>query len=231
MLIEIGDRRILVDSGIGNGRFTDKQRRNYGIREESFIKADLAKNGLSPDDIDYILMTHLHFDHASGLAEGEAGAERSVFKNAKIYASAVEWEEMKNPNIRSRNTYWEQNWKPVKEQVTTFTGRVEVIPGVTLIHTGGHSDGHSIIVIEHEGETLIHLADLMPTHAHQNVLWVLAYDDYPLDSIAAKQKWQAFAAERDAWYLFYHDYKYRALKWGTDGKVVSAVERERRLYE
>ena len=82
-----------------------------------------------------------------------------------------------------------------------------------MIHTGGHSDGHSIVVIEDGGETAIHMADIMPTHAHQNVLWVMAYDDYPMNSIAAKQKWIPYGLEKNAWFTFYHDAFYRAVKW------------------
>lgn len=230
-LIQLDGQNILVESGIGNGRFTDKQKRNYGISEESFLEDDLQSLGLTVADIDAVLMTHLHFDHASGLAKQKEGEWVSTFENAVIYASAREWAEMREPNIRSQNTYWEQNWRPVEQQVVTFEKEQEIIPGIRMIHTGGHSDGHSIIVIEHEGEMFIHLADIMPTHAHQNVLWVLAYDDYPMDSIFAKQKWQAFASEQEAWYLFYHDYKYRAIKWNDEGEIVASIERTPTSYK
>lgn len=95
-------------------------------------------------------------------------------------------------------------------------------------HTGGHSDGHSVIVLEDGGEAAVHFADLMPTNAHKNPLWVLAYDDYPMTSIPEKQKWQTFAAEKDAWLIFYHDAIYRAVKWGEDGEVAASVKREKK---
>ncbi|MDA6131278.1 MBL fold metallo-hydrolase, partial [Escherichia coli] len=85
-------------SGLGNGKLSDKQKRNFGALEESFVEQDLAKHGLSPKDIDYILMTHLHFDHACGLTKPEEGKFSSIFPNARIIASQVEWEEMRNPN-------------------------------------------------------------------------------------------------------------------------------------
>ncbi|MCM3714979.1 MBL fold metallo-hydrolase [Alkalihalobacillus oceani] len=226
-LIEKDGYRLLVEGGIGNGRFTEKQKRNYGVLEEAKLEQDLAELGLAPTDIDAVLLTHFHFDHATGLTKGDGGQERSVFPNATIYTSATEWNEMQHPNIRSKNTYWEQNRTAIAGQVKTFEQELEVIAGVRMVHTGGHSDGHSILVIEHQGETFLHLADLMPTHAHKNVLWVLAYDDYPMTSIAAKQKWQAYAEEKDAYYLFYHDYKYRALKWNKDGDITYSLQRER----
>ena len=71
------------------------------------------------------------------------------------------------------------------------------------------------------------MADLMPTHAHQNVLWVLAYDDYPMDSIRAKQEWIAPSIEAGHWFTFYHDGHYRALKWDTEGNIIDQVKRVR----
>ncbi|WP_088103866.1 YtnP family quorum-quenching lactonase [Halalkalibacter urbisdiaboli] len=226
MLIQKDGYTILVDAGIGKGRLTDKQKRNYGVTRESMVENDLKKLDLGPEDIDLVIMTHLHFDHATGLVKGEEGKERPCFSHAKIIVSEVEWSEMREPNIRSQNTYWEKNWRPIEHQVETFTNEKEVIPGIKVIHTGGHSDGHSIVILEHEEETYIHLADIMPTHAHENALWVTAYDDFPLDSIAAKLQWTAFAQERKAWYLFYHDCMYRALKRDSDGNISQVIERK-----
>lgn len=230
MLIEKDGYRILVEAGIGNGRLNEKQKRNYGVLEESSVVEDLSVLGLTVKDIDMVLMTHLHFDHATGLVKEENGENRSLFENATIYTSDVEWKEMQQPNIRSKNTYWEQNWKPIESQVKTFTEQMEVVEGIRLIHTGGHSDGHAILVIEHQGETFMHLADIMPTHAHGNVLWVLAYDDYPMTSIKEKEKWLEYAKEQKAYFLFYHDFKYRALKWNDKGEITEAIERKRYNY-
>lgn len=228
MLIEKDGKLLLIDSGLGYGRLSEKQMRNFGVLEQSFIKEDLKALGYAPSDIDKVLMTHLHFDHATGLVEEKDGEDVSIFHNATIFTSEIEWREMNEPNIRSKNTYWEKNRIAIAEQIQTFSNEIEVIPGVTMYHTGGHSDGHSIIVIEHRGETFIHMADIMPTHAHKNVLWVLAYDDYPMTSIREKQKWQAFAEENNAYYLFYHDYKYRSIKWDENEEVVFALERKER---
>lgn len=228
ILVQKDGTNLLIDSGIGRGKLTDKQKRNYGVTEESSIDDSLKALGLSTEDINAVLMTHLHFDHACGLTRYEGESLVSVFPNAAIYTSAIEWEEMRKPNIRSQNTYWKENWEAVQHQVRTFDEKLEVLPGITMHHTGGHSDGHSVIVLEDAGETALHMADIMPTHAHQNPLWVLAYDDYPMTSIAAKQAWQAKAAEKNAWYIFYHDALYRALKWDENGDIAESVKRERR---
>ena len=100
-------------------------------------------------------MTHLHFDHAVGLTKWRRGRTCFHFPECYIYVSEVEWNEMRNPNIRSRNTYWKENWEPIQSQVNNILRiRIEVVPGIEMIHTGGHSDGHSIIKLKQHGETI-----------------------------------------------------------------------------
>lgn len=225
ILIQVDGKNMLIDSGLGSGKLTEKQMRNFGVVRESEVEASLKEIGLSPVDIDYLLMTHLHFDHACGLTRFENGQYFPVFPNAKIITSKMEWDEMREPNIRSKSTYWKENWEAVAHQVVTIESEWEYGP-VKLIQTGGHSRGHCILLIEDGGETAIHMADIMATHAHQNVLWVLAYDDYPMDSIAAKQKWLHYGLEKNAWFIFYHDAFYHALKWGEDKKeIIESIKR------
>lgn len=229
ILLQTSDKNILIDAGIGNGKLSDKQKRNFGVLEESDIGKNLETLGLTPEDINMVLMTHLHFDHVCGLNrwDGEKEDYVSVFPNASIHVSSIEWEEMKNPNIRSRNTYWEMNWKGIEGQIRPFEKEVTLEQGIKMVHTGGHSDGHSIIELIQGDEILLHMADLMPTHAHSPSLWVLAYDDYPMTSIYAKEKWIKEGIARNAWFTFYHDAIYRAIKWDNDFAVVDKVERER----
>jgi len=225
-LITIDHHHILIDSGVGHGKLTDKMKRNYGVTRESHLEESLKKLNLKMTDIDIILMTHMHFDHACGLSTLKNGELISSFPNAKIYTSKVEWDEIRNPNIRSKNTYWEENWKPIQDQIVTFDKEITVLPGIRMVHTGGHSDGHSIIVMEQNGETMIHMADLMPTHAHQNPLWVLAYDDYPMTSISAKQEWIKKGLQNNWWFSFYHDSSYRVIRWDETGKeIIESVKR------
>ena len=228
ILVQTEKHNYLIEAGIGNGKLTEKQIRNYGVSEESKLQESLADLGLNYSDIDSILMTHMHFDHACGLTGYQEDNLVSLFPNATIYTSKIEWEELKNPNIRSKNTYWKENWEPIVSQVETFEEEILITEGLRMIHTGGHSDGHSIIVLENEDEQLIHMGDLMPTHAHQNPLWVLAYDDYPMNSIFAKEKWIKEGLKNQAWFTFYHDYAYRAIKWAENGKdIIEKVERKR----
>src|SRR5699024_6601729 len=180
ILLELDEKKYLIDSGMGNDKLTDKQLRNFGVLEQSAIVESLANIGLGTEDIDMVLMTHLHFDHACGLTKKVGDTFEPVFPDTPIITSAVEWQEMRHPNIRSINTYWEMNWRPVENLVQTFEGETQIADGLKMIHTGGHSDGHSILVFEDGESCFIHMADIMPTHAHQNKLWALAYDDYPV---------------------------------------------------
>jgi glyoxylase-like metal-dependent hydrolase (beta-lactamase superfamily II) len=224
ILIQMESINILVEAGLGKGKLSEKQLRNFGVTQESDVEGSLQQLGLTPEDIDYVLMTHMHNDHVGGLTKLEDGIYKSVFPNAKIITTSIEWDEMRNPNIRSKSTYWKENWEPIQSQVIPFDEKWS-LGAITMHHTGGHSNGHSILVIEDEGEMAIHMADLMPTHAHKNPLWVMAYDDYPMDSIAAKEKWGNYAADKDVWFTFYHDAYYRAVKWGTDGQILNSIKR------
>ncbi|MHC0038910.1 YtnP family quorum-quenching lactonase [Pseudoneobacillus sp. C159] len=226
ILIQWEGKNLLVESGIGKGKLTDKQKRNYGVTEESQLEENLLTLGLHPQDIDYVLMTHLHFDHVCGLTKLRGDEYVSTFPNAKIMTSSIEWDEMQNPNVRSANTYWKENWQAIHAQVETFDQQWELGP-IKMFHTGGHSDGHSILVIEVGGQTIVHMADLMPTHAHFNPLWVMAYDDYPMTSIEAKQKWIPYGINQNAWFTFYHDSVFRAVKFDEKGKVIEAINREK----
>lgn len=230
ILLQIDGKNYVIETGMGNGKLTEKQLRNFGVLEESSIEQSLEELGLSTDDIDALLMTHLHFDHACGITKPAGEGYETVFRNAVIYVSQVEWDEMRNPNIRSANTYWEMNWQPVQHQVQPFEQELTVIDGLKMIHTGGHSDGHSILLFEDGDETWIHMADIMPTHAHQNKLWALAYDDYPVTSVHQKEKWMDFGYQKQAWYTFYHDAYYRAIKFDESGKKIDELKRERYDY-
>ncbi|MBE6185037.1 YtnP family quorum-quenching lactonase [Heyndrickxia ginsengihumi] len=225
IFFQLNGKNILIESGIGNGKFTEKQRRNYGVNEEADIEESLKTLGLSRNDIDIVCMTHLHFDHACGLTIPTDDGFESAFPNAIIYTSQIEWDEMRNPNMRSRNTYWSENWEAIQHQVQTFQHEIMIENAFQMVHTGGHSNGHAIITGECNGEKWVHMADLLPTHAHLNPLWVMAYDDYPMNSIFQKKKWLDEMMQSEAWFLFYHDAFYRALKWDKDGNICAEVKR------
>ncbi|REJ05216.1 YtnP family quorum-quenching lactonase [Halobacillus trueperi] len=231
ILLEVDGKKMLIDSGIGNEKMSDKQKRNFGVWEESSVLRSLDSLNIKPEEIDALLMTHMHFDHACGMTRWEEDQLVPAFPNATIYTSEVEWKEMRHPNMRSKNTYWQANWEAVEGKVHTFKDSFDVLPGLKMVHTSGHSNGHSIITFEDGDDVFIHMADLMPTHAHQNPLWALAYDDYPVTSVHEKKKWMEYGYQRRAWYVFYHDAIYRALKFDEQGQILDKLKEREHHYQ
>ncbi|WP_271399401.1 MBL fold metallo-hydrolase [Staphylococcus nepalensis] len=210
ILIQTEEFNIIIDTGIGKEKLTDKERKIFGVNYESQIEEDLKSFNLETQDIDYVLMTHLHFDHASGLTDNEGHA---VFENAIHVIQQDEWHEFNSPNIRSKSTYWKKNNGDFTKKLILFENQLEVVSGIHIYHTGGHSYGHSIITIESKGEKAVHMGDIFPTIAHKNPLWVTAYDDYPMQSIREKERIIPRFILEDYWFLYYHDVNYFAVKF------------------
>lgn len=228
ILISYQGKHYLIDTSLGTEKLSDKLRRNLGVITENRVLESLDQLGLSPEDIDVVLMTHMHNDHAGGLTRLVDGELIPTFPNATIYINDIEWEEVRYPNPRTKATYLPENWQAIQDQVQTFGSELKLVDGIEMHHTGGHSRGHSIILLKQDGETLIHMADTLLTHAHFNPLWVAAVDDYPMDSIKAKEKWIKQAYSQGYTFLFYHDPYYALLKFNQDGsQVVSCLERLR----
>lgn len=224
ILIQTGSNNLIIDSGMGMEKLTAKQLKIYGVTDSSKLLSSLNNLGLGREDIDYLLLTHMHADHAAGLTMLEEEKWVATFPHAQHIVTDVEWNEVREPNIRSRHTYWQENWQAIRELVVPFSAAIEVCQGVSMVHTGGHSAGHALICLESAGEQAFHLGDLLPTVAHQNPLWVPAYDDYPMDSIYAKQKWLHKAIQQGSWLTFYHDARYRAVKWDETGEIITSVK-------
>ncbi|GAB2318670.1 MBL fold metallo-hydrolase [Alkalibacterium sp. s-m-22] len=221
MLIEKNDTLSLIDAGIGRGRLSDKQKLIYGAYEESTIEEDLALLGFEPGDIDRVLMTHMHFDHVTGLVKDVDGRKVPVFPNAQVFVESREWEAIQHPSKRTSGTYWEDNWRAIASQITCFDDSIEVGKGIELIHIGGHSPGQCLVKITNREKVAVHLSDVFPTHAHINPLWVTAFDDYPLDSIEAKETWINRGLEEGWTFLYYHDAYYRALVFDKETREIS----------
>jgi glyoxylase-like metal-dependent hydrolase (beta-lactamase superfamily II) len=136
-----------------------------------------------------------------------------VFENAIHVIQQDEWHEFNSPNIRSKSTYWKKNNGDFTKKLILFENQLEVVSGIHIYHTGGHSYGHSIITIESKGEKAVHMGDIFPTIAHKNPLWVTAYDDYPMQSIREKERIIPRFILEDYWFLYYHDVNYFAVKF------------------
>lgn len=229
ILIQHNNKNYLIDAGIGKGRFSNKDKQNKGVTEESYLSEDLNLLGLSEQDIDIVLMTHLHYDHVTGLTKVENDELISVFPNAKIMIERSEWSAMKEPSKRSSGSYWEENWVAIESQIQLFDGYFSTDDGIEMFKTDGHSQGHSVIKLTIGNNVLVHLADIFITHAHLNPLWISAFDNYPLRSIEEKEKWISQGLEREWIFLFYHDAYYRAIKFDKQTKGINySVKRSKK---
>ena len=228
ILIQYNNKNYLIDASLATQRMDAKQRRNNGVLNDNNMLESLKELNIKPEDIHVILMTHMHNDHAGGLTtlDPETNEYHSTFPNATIYMSGIEWKEVRNPNPRTRGTYLKENWEAIQNQVVTFNQSIEIAPGIAMHHTGGHSNGHSIIKLTQNEDVMLNMGDIFLNHAQKNPLWVAAVDDYPMDTIQAKTKWLNEAYENGYKFFFYHDPYYAVAQYDTKGEqIIHHMER------
>lgn len=224
MLVQTGQGNVLIDTGLGN-KLTAKQKGIFRVRAEWDLLAGLARLGLTREAISHVILTHGDFDHAGGVTMlGASGGLELTFPAAMHHIQRQEWEDVLAPNKRSADAYWPENFAGLVEgkNLRLIDGEEEVMAGMRLVRTGGHTRGHQAVRLKSGGETALHLGDLLPMPAYGNPLWITAYDNFPLDSIAAKEEFLEEAIRQDGWLLFYHDPEIPACKLDGDGAVREA---------
>jgi glyoxylase-like metal-dependent hydrolase (beta-lactamase superfamily II) len=205
-LIESGGKRVLVDTGMGD-RWSEREVRMYGIDRSTTLLGGLRARGLAPEDIDVVVNTHLHFDHAGGNTRREGDGVVPTFPRARYVVQRGEWEDARHPHERSRASYREDDFVPVAEadQLDLIDGETEVAPGVRAVPVGGHTTHHQMVVVESGGETLVVPTDLLPTASHLPLPFVMGYDLFPVATLEAKRQLLHAAVEHGWRILFYHD--------------------------
>ncbi len=216
LLVETPDALILIDNGAGNkedAKFLDI----YGIENAGSptrLEDAIRDAGFSPDDVAYVIDTHLHFDHAGGNTyRDEEGRVRISFPRARYVVQRGEWEWAHLKNERIRASYLPDNFDPV-EAAGLFDfveGEHELLPGVRLVPTPGHTPHHQSVILSSEGETACFLADLVPTSAHLPLPWIMGYDVEPLVTLESKRKILGRAREEGWLLIFEHDPR---VAWG-----------------
>ncbi|HEX6737864.1 MAG TPA: MBL fold metallo-hydrolase [Vicinamibacteria bacterium] len=206
VLIETAGRRVLVDTGMGE-RWGEKERALYRLDRSSTLLGALRARGLGPEDIDLVVNTHLHFDHAGGNTREEEGRVVPTFPRARYVVQLGEWEDATHPHERNRASYREADFVPLAEarRLETVQGEVEVAPGVRVVPVGGHTAYHQMVVVESEGQTLVVPTDLLPMVSHLSLPWLMSYDLFPVGTLEAKRRLLAQAADQRWRILFYHD--------------------------
>jgi glyoxylase-like metal-dependent hydrolase (beta-lactamase superfamily II) len=208
LLIETPSGRVLVETGIGER--VDEKTREMRTYEGPWVVAALERAGFLPESVDVVAMSHLHFDHAGGLLR--ADGERA-FPHARIVAQKAEWEVALGDNPRLVASYVQPELTLVKEWGAQgwVDGEVELIPGVTVVPTGGHSTGHQAIIVRGTGDgarTLAFFGDLFMRPWAANPRWVTAFDDFPLDSVVRKAELFAQAADEGWLIVLSHESKH-----------------------
>lgn len=231
ILIQYQNKNYLIDTSLGTSKMDEKHKKIAALDGETKLVESLRAEGLKPEDINFIIQTHMHNDHSGGLTALIDDELVSVFPDATIYINEIEWNEVRYPNKRTSRTYLRANWEPVQDQVKTWSNQLELNDAMTLYHTGGHSNGHSILSIKQDDEEVLHMGDLLITTAHFNPLWVPAVDDYPMDSISAKERWLSYGFKQNCKFIFYHDPYYAMIQFDRDGqKIVNSLKRKKEIY-
>lgn len=206
LLIETGGLKVLLEPGMGS-KYDAKQSELYALGDGDVIK-ELARLGVKPEDIDLVLATHLHLDHAGGTtaSDGSHGA-RPSFPNAKLVVQLEELKAALEPHALSKGSYRQDDFVPLVDNgaLMTVEGDVEVAPGVFVEMTGGHTPGHQIVRIDSGGQEAVYPGDLVPTCAHLRLNWLMAWDLDPRAVYAHKGRLLADCAEREALLFWSHD--------------------------
>jgi glyoxylase-like metal-dependent hydrolase (beta-lactamase superfamily II) len=184
-----------------------KETEIYELDRRTHLDHSLAAAGVSAADIDLVIASHLHFDHAGGFTVWDAGRLRPRFPRARYVVRRGEWEDATHPHERNRASYLNDNFRPLQEaDVIDFCETdADILPGISVRRTGGHTMHHQLIKIESEGRTAVFAADLLPTTAHIDTPWIMAYDLYPMDTLAYKKAFVREAIEREYVIFFEHD--------------------------
>jgi glyoxylase-like metal-dependent hydrolase (beta-lactamase superfamily II) len=206
-LLVRGTRTMIVDAGVG-AKMDARSVDIYGIDRATDLDRSLAGAGLSPADIEIVLATHLHFDHAGGFTDRRAsGAFVPHFDRARYVIRRAEWDDASRPHERNRASYLAENFVPLADAgvVDFVEGDDTIMPGVRVVRTGGHTMHHQIVMIESGGRTAVFAADLIPTAAHVDVPWIMGYDLYPMDTLTFKRAFVREAIDREYLVFFEHD--------------------------
>lgn len=207
MLIETGNKLILIDTGIGSKQ-DDKFFSFYYLHGEDTLQKSLNTLGFSAEDITDVILTHLHFDHVGGAVErNKDGKLLPAFKNATYWSHESHWQWATNPNDREKASFLKENFMPIQEsgQLKFLNAETNLFEGFSFELSNGHTESMIIPIIEYKGEKIAYMADLIPSAAHIPVPYVMGYDVRPLDTMKEKKTFLQTAAEKNYFLFFEHD--------------------------
>ena len=206
-LIVKGERTLLIDAGCGD-KLEPKLSDIYGLEREYHLGRALADAGLTIGDIDLVLASHLHFDHVGGFtARAPDGTVVPRFPKARYLVHRGEWEDATHPHERNRASYMAENFVPLQSAgvLDLIDDDAEVMTGVTIRRSGGHTRHHQVVMLESQAETAVFAADTFPTTAHLPEAWIMGFDLYPMETLEFKRRFAREAVDRDHLVFFEHD--------------------------
>ena len=207
LLIEDGDKLILIDNGIGNKQDA-KFFSYYYLHGDATLKSSLNKAGFSEDDITDMFLTHLHFDHCGGGVKKEGEKLVLTFRNARYWSNSDHWNWAIKPNPREKASFLKENILPMQE-----SGHLEFISPASrspfsqfdILFVSGHTEKMMIPKIKYKGKTICYMADLLPSVGHIPLAYVMGYDTRPLLTLEEKEKFLTEAADNQYVLFFEHD--------------------------
>jgi glyoxylase-like metal-dependent hydrolase (beta-lactamase superfamily II) len=219
-LLVRGDRLMIIDAGAGE-KMDARLQDIYGFDRTENLDDALASAGVRAEDIEIVLASHLHFDHAGGFTKKDSsGAIVPRFPRARYYASRGEYEDATHPHERNRASYVSADFVPLHAAgvLELWDEEKTLMPGVRVRRTGGHTRWHHIVYIESGNRTAVFAADLIPTTAHVDVPWIMAYDLYPMETLDFKRAFVREAIDREYVIFFEHDPEIAAGYIREDGR-------------
>lgn len=189
LLVQTAEMNILVDAGVGSKR-QDKMKEQIRLRGNK-LTGNLKSKGVTPKDIDVVVLSNLHFDHCGGCTKMDrSGIPLPTFPKAKYLMQKSSWDDANNPNERYKDAFYDADFLPLAERdmVEFVEDGYEVIPGLTLKVTDGPSKGHQIVLVERGGEKIVYVGDLIPTRHHLPLSRIPAMHEYPNRTLAMKRQ-------------------------------------------
>jgi len=225
LLIEDGNRLILIDNGMGNKQ-DEKFFGYYYLHGNDTLQKSLNKYGFKMDDITDMVLTHLHFDHCGGSIKYNSNKTNlePAFKNAKYYCNEKHWNWATQANSREKASFLKENILPIKEsgQLNFIDSQSTLITDLSFIEVNGHTEGMMLPIIKYKESTLAYMADLIPSVGHLPIPFVMGYDVRPLETLKEKELILKTALDND-WTLFFeHDPTIECIKLERTEKGIRA---------
>ena len=224
LLIRTPEKMVLVDTGLGE-KFSKRSKEIYRTERSQNLFRSLAALRIEPTDIDFVINTHLHFDHCGGNTIKVNGKHVPSFPNAKYIIQKDEWDNANRPNERTKSSYRTCDFLPLEEagQVQLVEGDYDVIPGVKTMVTRGHTQGHQSVFISSRGNKALYLGDIIPMTYHLKIPYMTGFDMYPVELLETKKDIIGRAVQENWLLIFEHDPKTVFARVSEDGGVTRVV--------